>query len=154
MAEKNRKLGWKIGGTIIGVCFVLIIIFLVWFFNAGSSKEIVAVADELKPGSDWQLTSEQIKPPERMCIDVACPSVQRKWTLPAKLTKDQVLGYVKQTSWTITNDKECFYNIYTNEPWRTCIIHAGSKGYKIDINIDNEDSLSGSKPTFNLYIEN
>lgn len=55
----------------------------------GSTKEIEAVANKFQPGDSWTLVSERIEPPRKLCLDAACPSLSRTWTMPQPLTREQ-----------------------------------------------------------------
>ncbi len=149
---KDKKLGWKIGSTVIIVCFAIIIIFILWFLNPGDSKEIVSAANQFKAGVGWHLKTEHIEPPSRICIDVDCPSVQRSWAIPSPLTKPEVQNFIKDAGWKISDEDECFRNKYTNQKWPDCYIEATKGKFKAVLYVLKTDQLSDSKPTVSLTI--
>lgn len=104
----KEKRNWMIGsGVIITllICFAGAIYGL--FFYTGSTKEIVAVADQLQVDPSWKLDSESIHPPQSFCIDVECPSVSRNWITSNPIEKSDLEQITKASGWNLSIDGNC-----------------------------------------------
>lgn len=145
--DGNSKLGWKIGSAILIVLFGLVIGFIIWFFYIGSPKEIISVADQFKPKSEWKLTQNHVEPPRNFCVDVRCPSLGRSWTLPEKINRERFeqIAYIGKTKLTIAND--CFEKDGDGNVIESCDASAIIDGYDVLL------SYSGSIPQIVLAIE-
>lgn len=132
-ADKRR---WKIGSAIIIVLFSVIVGFLLWLSYTGSSKEIVAVADQFKPDPSWQLKSEAIEPPRTFCIDIECPSVWRQWQTNSLLSQEDFSKIIKKTNWDLSLDEGCdFSNIQNGENTKVCSAMGLVDGYTTTLTI-------------------
>ena len=152
MVKKDEKLGWRIGTVIIIVLFGLFIASIAWFFYEGSPKEIVSVADQFKPRPEWKLTQESVEPPRNFCVDVACPSIIRKWEANEVLNQETVESLIKQSGWKLTAEEDCL-KITPDRPSSWCDIRGKVNGYTISLDIHNRKNAS-NKSTIYLYIEN
>lgn len=152
MTKKDRKLEWKIGSVIIIGFFVLLIGFIVWFFYVGSPKEIVSVADQFKPGSDWILKGEHIEPPRNSCVDVDCPSVSRRWSLPHELDEKQFedIAWIGKTHLTPTGS--CFEKNKDGKVIKLCDAVGLIDGYNVTLTYTGNHH-SDNKPGISLYIK-
>lgn len=143
----KQKRNWKIGSAIIIAFFALIISFLIWFFYVGSTKEIVAIADQFKPDPAWQLKSETIEPPRSFCLDVECPSVSRKWKIGNLLNRDEFAKLVHFSGWNFDINGNCVLedkNRYSDSI-EVCSASGTDKGYKISITVTSSNPAGNSQ---------
>ncbi|RYF28860.1 MAG: hypothetical protein EOO17_03780 [Chloroflexi bacterium] len=80
--------------------------FLFGLTYRGSTKDIVAVADQFQPDPSWKLESETINPPQIICIDSVCPQVVRSWRINY-LTDQDILQIAKSYGGALKRDHEC-----------------------------------------------
>ena len=81
--------------------------FVYWFTWKGSTKEIVAVADQFKAPSDWQLVTDRVEPPRTICLDSRCPSLHRSSKTNSNLTKQVLQEIVYRSGWKLVVDGDC-----------------------------------------------
>lgn len=74
--------------VLAAVPVIVIMGFLFGLVYTGSTKEIIAVADQFQPDPSWTLESETITPPRIICIDSVCPQVVRSWSVGALADSD------------------------------------------------------------------
>lgn len=142
--QKNTpKIGkhqWIIGGAIIALS-TLLLVFLSWFFYTGSTKEIVAVADQFKPDSSWELVSENIQPPATVCIDIECPSVHRSWNTHTLISKEKLVKQINLSGWSFHIDNDC---ILSPDIFGAGITVCSAKGvigdYAVTVSINGSNS--------------
>lgn len=99
--------------TLIGASIAVAVALLLGgfiFTYQGSPKEIVAVADQFQPPTNWELTDERIVPPAFMCLEANCPSVHRSWKTDGILTKEQFHAVLNNSGWDFTIVGECTLN--------------------------------------------
>jgi cbb3-type cytochrome oxidase subunit 3 len=153
IAVTNRsKLEWKIGSTIILIVFGLMIYLVVWFLYTGSPREIVAIADQFKPGQDWTLKQEHIEPPRSFCVDVDCPSVSRRWSLPQELDKQKFEEIALIGKNHLVPTDSCFEKNKSGETIKLCDAVGTIDGYHITLTYSG-NHYSDGKPGVSLYIE-
>lgn len=144
--QKNTpKIGkhqWVIGGAIIALS-TLLLVFLSWFFYTGSTKEIVAVADQFKPDSSWELVSENIQPPATVCIDVECPSIWRQWRSNTTASSETFRSLLKQVRWNLKIDTDCNYNdAGLGKNLKLCSASGVTDNYLVEVTIRNDSTPS------------
>jgi hypothetical protein len=139
--DKNSKLGWKIGSVIIIAFFAAIIGFLIWFFYVGSTKEIVAVADQFKTDPSWDLSSERVEPPRNFCIDIECPSLSRQWKTDSILSKEELREYLKMSGWDFNIEGDCLVDKNISGTAITlCSASGVVNGYKVTVYISGSST--------------
>lgn len=145
IADKRR---WKIGSAIIIVSFAIVIGLLIWLSYTGSTKEIVAVADQFKPDPSWELKSEAIEPPRTFCGNIECPSVNRQWQTSNLINREELSSILKRSGWNFTIQGTCFMqnNRYHSDSIEVCSADGFVNNYVIKI------SVSGSNPSGSSYI--
>lgn len=151
MEKKNKKLGKKIGITILIVFFGLIACGMVWLLWTGSTKDIETTAGQLKARSDWKLTGNYVEPPRNVCIDVECPSVRKTWELPAPISKQEFENTIKESGWRLEFEDGCFESQDISRA--TCWARGSVNNYEIVLLISNSGVFS-SKPTLQLTVSN
>ncbi len=147
-ADKRR---WKIGSAIIIVAFSVIVGLLLWLSYTGSSKEIVAVADQFKPDPSWQLKSEAIEQPRTFCGDVECPSVFRLWKTDYLLSKDEFQKLITISGWDFTINGDCKLNsniFGTSLP--ICSASGVINSYQVNISIRGSNEPDSSQVSLNI----
>lgn len=94
-----------------GIIIALLIAFfgaVYWlFFYTGSTKEIVAVADQLQVDPSWKLETESIRPPQSFCVDVECPSVSRNWKVSEPLIRKDLENLLEASGWNFQIEETC-----------------------------------------------
>lgn len=66
----------------------------------GTDDEVVAVGDQLAVGADWALEAEAVVPDRVLCLgDNPCPSLNRRYQLPAPLTQAEFADLVTRSGW-------------------------------------------------------
>lgn len=106
MAKKKRTARVKkIVLGIIGGLVVLIGATIFVFTYEGSTKPILAVADQFQPGESWELVSERVEPPRLACIgSVSCPSIHKVWRSGTVVTQDELARSVAKLGLFIEGD--------------------------------------------------
>ena len=107
----------------------------------GSTKEITAVADQLKPDADWGQAKSSVNPPRLLCLgDVTCPYLSRSWTIQKPLSGADFISQVKQSGWTFKTEYDCGADNILNSgsPGTICEARGTKDGYDFIV------SLSGT----------
>jgi len=102
-ANKQRRI-------IIWVTAALLIViggYTAWSLFEGSSSEVVAVANQFKPDSSWELKAESIQGSRKICIDVECPSVWRQWKTDNLVSKDELVRNLHASGWNFEIEGDC-----------------------------------------------
>lgn len=81
MMKKYIQQNKRVVVVLAAVPVIVIMGFLFGLVYTGSTKEIIAVADQFQPDPSWTLESEKITPPRIICIDSVCPQVFRSWSV-------------------------------------------------------------------------
>ena len=150
-ADKRR---WKIGSAIIIASFSIAVGLLLWLSYTGSTKEIVAVADQFKPDPSWELKSEAIEPPRTFCGDVECPSVFRLWGTENQLSKSEFQKIINLAGWNFPVDEDCEVNpnvFGTSLP--TCTASGAIDGYRVSLSVRGSSSPDSYQVSLNVTKE-
>ena len=130
---------WLLGSAIIIGGFIGVAALFGWVMYIGSSKEIVAVANQFKPDASWKLESESIVPPRTLCIDVECPSVGRVWKTKNLVSKVELRKQLDKSGWDFPIEDDCLLDPGS---WGAALPLCTARG-----NVDNYDisvSVRGS----------
>lgn len=93
--------------SIITMFVILLGIFLTFVFYRGSPDKILSVADQFKPPTSWKLESNDVTPPQTICLgDVACPSVSRSWKTE-EVSQTELNSILRKTRWGMRIDEDC-----------------------------------------------
>ncbi len=104
----KEKRNWMIGSGIIIALFIGFSGAIYWlFFYTGSTKEIVAVADQLQVDPSWELDMEAIEPARAICINDECPSVSRNWKVNSLLTREDLESILEKSKWGLKIEEDC-----------------------------------------------
>lgn len=144
-ADKRR---WQIGSAIVIALLIAFIALLSWIFYVGSSKDIVAVADQFKPDPSWELKSESIVPPQTLCIDVECPSVWRQWKTPNTLSIKELTNVLNTSQLDLAIKGDC--NLIDPNRYGNNIDICSASGVYNEYNIDV--TVSRSNPSGNSWV--
>lgn len=147
-ADKRR---WMITSGIIVALLVAFFGFLAWFFYVGSSKEIVAIADQFKPDSSWELVSENIQPPATFCVDVECPSVHRSWNTHTLISKVKLQQQLELSGWKFKIDNDCSLspNIFGTGT-TICSASGIVNGYSATVSISGSNTPGNTRVSLNI----
>lgn len=129
----------------IGSLIVAVSLFFVIGFWPGSTKNVVAVANQFQPGSGWKLESERISPPRLICLQADCGEVRRAWTSSA-ISRD-VRGELKSLVSSFTTESTFEDNIVCKDSDVNphCEISVQKNGFPVVISLDTQGILD--RPT-------
>lgn len=142
----------------ISVFIISLIYCVVWANWRGSPSEIISIADKFKPDTSWKLISNTVDPPGGFCV-YTCPHVYRKWSLPAKLTREQFenIAKIDGKKMPITDEGYCFITFPNGVISQSCQKTIIINQYRIQLGYDanNPDDVSspiGGVPTLSLDV--
>lgn len=143
---------------ITGIALIVLvpgIMFLNFLNWKGSPDEILAVANQFKPPASWELTSEQVRPPQTLCWDGGgCPLVNRVWQYDTPLSYDDLIVLLKKTSWTYSlEDDECkeMDKLPRDSTHPLCVVQITTNEYDGSLNIEPSPQVSSDfRLIFNL----
>lgn len=125
--------------VLVAVPVIVIMGFLFGLVYTGSTKEIVAVANQFQPDPSWTLESEKITPPRIICIDSVCPQVVRSWVL--KDIDADALSMIFKSNYEAINMQEDDCKISNNSgSLPICSFRAMSGGYSVDLTVWSDRS--------------
>lgn len=150
MEKKTKKLEWKIGSVILIAIFGLFIWGIVSYFYVGSPKEIISMADQFKPGTEWKLRQDFVEPPRNSCIDKVCPSVSRSWDIPHKLNREQFEQIARMGNTKLTITPDCFEQFESGHFSEMCDTVDTLDGYYIELSYYG--GKGQDKPKVTLYV--
>lgn len=122
-----------IGIILLG--FAILVAGLVYVVTwTGSTKDIVAVADQFKPDESWKFTSEVITPPRTICIDILCPEVRKEWEVDQRLdTKQEFETIAKIGQTVLTVEDDCLSESQIRESREICTAEGNVGNYRAKI---------------------
>ena len=136
----------------LAVVLLLAAAFFFLFMYEGSSKPIEAVADQLKPNSNWQLVDNKIVAPTFTCLEANCPSVHRSWKTGKVLAKDEFQRILDNSGWNFDIADDCQASQNSGGINPLCSAEGEVKTYKISLAVwGSSDEGSG---TFVLTVAN
>jgi hypothetical protein len=78
---------------------------IAWAVVPGSTRPIVATAQELSVPSSWRLVREHVTPPRVLCWGGdPCPSLYRTWSVGALVEHGELEDLIAATGWEVSMD--------------------------------------------------
>lgn len=94
--------------SVIGGIILVLAGLAAWYTWPGDDSEIRAQADAIRVPDTWEITSEKVVPPIRLCLEKSgCPSIMREWKLDRIYTKDELQEIFMSTGVEIPFEEEC-----------------------------------------------
>lgn len=142
---------------IIWVTAALLIViggYTAWSVFEGSSSEVVAVANQFKPDSSWELKAESIQGSRKICIDVECPSVWRQWKTDNLVSKDELSQNLHASGWNFEIEGDCVLDPADKvEDKKVCSASGTADGYTVLVTIRSSNSPKHSLVGLNTWKE-
>lgn len=136
--------------TLAAVPVIVIIGFLFGLLYTGSTKEIVAVADQFQPDPSWKLESETITPPRIICIDSVCPQVFRSWSLKSDSSSiDDIKSKLRVFGNNISSEYSCNSEVKLVGAGSSCHLFGNASKFKYSLYILPD----GDRAKINMSIE-
>jgi hypothetical protein len=136
---------------VVGVIIIAFVGLAAWYTWEGDDSEIRARADAIQVPNSWQLMSEKVVPPIRLCLEKSgCPSIERTWKLDRVYTKDELQEIVSSLGvYFEANSEECVLSGYAHgSSISVCSFMSSSDGYWYYISQSANDTAT----TYNLSI--
>lgn len=149
------KKAWKIIGIVCAAIVLVVAALLYWSTWEGSTKDIEAVANQLKVQNGWIQVTNQVTPPRNLCLgDTQCPSLHRSWKTKANLTKDDFHSILTDSNWTFNVEGDCepSQNITSSGGQTLCSAEGVKEGYSIKIVVSG-DYGNNTNGHLSLFIE-
>ena len=139
--SKGSKRKLKIVSTLVILCVIALIGILFALFYVGSTKEIVAVADQFKPDSSWKLVTDDVQPPKAFCGDVECPRVYRGWSTKNVISKDLFIEQLRSSGFNFPVVGDCLLRSNDFGAATTlCSASGNINGYGVIVNVGGSNT--------------
>ena len=145
--SKSSKRKLTIVSTLVILCVIALTGILFILFYVGSTKEIVAVADQFKPDSSWELVTNDIQPPKAFCGDVECPRVLKQWKTDSTITRDKLSRLLRETGWNFNINGSCTIDRpgQISDSIQVCTASGVVDQYDISVSVTSSNPPENSK---------
>lgn len=135
MTKKTRVKKIVLG--VIGGIVVLIGATIFVFTYGGSTKPILAVANQFQPSESWELVSERVEPPRLACIgSVSCPSIHKVWRSGAVVTRDELARSVANLGLGLSIEGDCKVDRGHFNGSTVCSAKGRKQGFNVEVVVD------------------